>query len=255
MLIYNQIGKNRTDKVFIEGLRMTNGSSSQLDAALAVRQAAINLAYTNTEITIITNIFQGCGYNIPAFLPVEYLAFDAERSTATDVALSWETARERDNSGFHVERSLNGVDFTEIGTVPAAGGAHRQAYSFNDLQAPRGMAHYRLRQVDTNGKENFSEVRTVAGIESLALDFSIAPQPAHDRIWVRLSGLASATSAELRITDLNGRVLLTRDVPASELEAAYALPLSADWAAGLYLLEIQAGTQHLSKRFTIDGDR
>lgn len=255
MLIYNQIGKTKTDQAFIEGLRMTNGSSSQLDAALAVRQAAINLGYTATEITIITNIFQGCGYAIPNFLPVEYLAFEAERSTANEVALSWETARERDNTGFQLERSTDGVAFARIGFVPSAGGDKRQAYSYTDLDAPRGSAHYRLRQVDLNGNSSLSEVRTVAGIDELALEFSIAPQPAHDRIWVRVRGMASASTARLRITDLEGRELLVRDLSATELNEAVALPLSASWAAGLYLLEVQAGNQHLSKRFVIDGDR
>lgn len=254
MLIYNQIGKFQTDKAFIEGLRMTNGSSSQLDAALAVRQAAINLGYTTTEITIITNIFQGCGYNIPNFLPVDYLGFSAERSTATNVELSWETARERDNAGFHLERSTDGVTFGEIGFVPSAGGAHRQAYSFTDLQAPQGTAHYRLRQVDFNGATSYSEVRSVAGMDA-ALDISLAPQPAHDRLWVRVSGLANASHAELRVFDLEGRELLVRSVSAGELADGYALPLSADWAAGLYLLELRAGAQHLRERFVIDGDR
>ena len=98
-------------------------------------------------------------------------------------------------------------------------------------------------------------MRTVAGIDELALEFSIAPQPAHDRVWVRVRGMATASTARLRITDLEGRELLVRELSATELNEAFALPLSASWAAGLYLLEVQAGNQHLSKRFVIDGDR
>jgi zinc metalloprotease ZmpB len=255
MKIFDQIGKFKTDKVFIEGLRMTNGSSSQLDAALAVRQAAINLSYTATEITIITNMFQGCGYAIPNFLPVEYLGFEASRSTATNVELQWETARERVNTGFHIERSTDGTLFKTISFVPSAGGERGQTYSFTDLDAPRGSTHYRLRQVDLDGTESHSEVRTVAGIDDMALQVSVAPQPAHDRLWIRVGGMASASTVHLSITDLSGRELWVQDLPASALESAYALPLNSEWAAGLYLLEISSGAQRLSKRFVIDGDR
>lgn len=44
MRIYNRIGKEKTDRIFLEGLSMTNSSSNQQTAAIAVRQAAIDLS-------------------------------------------------------------------------------------------------------------------------------------------------------------------------------------------------------------------
>ena len=44
MLVWDAIGQEETDKIFYEGLGMTNGSSNQDDTANAVYQAAINLS-------------------------------------------------------------------------------------------------------------------------------------------------------------------------------------------------------------------
>ncbi len=65
MEIWDEIGQQRMDKIFYEGLGMTNGSSNQNDAANAVYQAALNLNYTQAEITAIHAGLTSCGYTLP----------------------------------------------------------------------------------------------------------------------------------------------------------------------------------------------
>lgn len=65
MKIYDIIGKTQTDKIFLEGLAMTNGTSDQNDAANAAYQAAINMNYPTSEITTIYTEFTACGYTLP----------------------------------------------------------------------------------------------------------------------------------------------------------------------------------------------
>jgi len=65
MNIYDIIGRAKTDKIFLEGLGMTNGSSSQDDAANAAFQAAINMGYSNADINTIYTEFTSCGYILP----------------------------------------------------------------------------------------------------------------------------------------------------------------------------------------------
>jgi PKD repeat protein len=66
MTVWDQIGQQEMDKIFYEGLGMTNGSSSQNDAANAVYQAAINLSYTTAQLTAIHDSLTACGYILPA---------------------------------------------------------------------------------------------------------------------------------------------------------------------------------------------
>jgi len=65
MNIYDIIGRAKTDKIFLEGLGMTNGSSSQDDAANAAYQSAINMGYSAADINTIYTEFTSCGYILP----------------------------------------------------------------------------------------------------------------------------------------------------------------------------------------------
>ncbi|SIQ33749.1 Por secretion system C-terminal sorting domain-containing protein [Chryseobacterium sp. RU37D] len=71
MRIYNKIGKAKTDRAFLEGLSMTNSNTNQQNAAIAVRQAAIDMlgtfGYTCSDITDMTTEFTAAGYTLPSY--------------------------------------------------------------------------------------------------------------------------------------------------------------------------------------------
>ncbi|UQB67229.1 T9SS type A sorting domain-containing protein [Epilithonimonas zeae] len=71
MRIYNRIGKEKTDRIFLEGLAMTNSSSNQQTAAVAVRQASIDMlgtyGFTCDDVNIITEELTTSGYTLPAY--------------------------------------------------------------------------------------------------------------------------------------------------------------------------------------------
>ncbi|MBR9757642.1 MAG: T9SS type A sorting domain-containing protein [Algicola sp.] len=81
MGIWDQIGQQEMDTIFYEGLGMTNGSSSQNDAANAVYQAAINLNYTEAQRAIIHTSLTACGYTLPALPGPPVAAFSADTPT------------------------------------------------------------------------------------------------------------------------------------------------------------------------------
>jgi hypothetical protein len=66
MKIYDVIGRTKMDKAFLEGLALTNSSSNQKTAAVAVRQAAINMNYPCADIQTMTDKFNATGYAMPA---------------------------------------------------------------------------------------------------------------------------------------------------------------------------------------------
>lgn len=71
MRIYNRIGKEKTDRIFLEGLSMTNSSSNQQTAAVAVRQSAIDMlgtfGFTCDDVAVITEELTTSGYTLPAY--------------------------------------------------------------------------------------------------------------------------------------------------------------------------------------------
>lgn len=60
--VWNQLGRERTDKAVFEGIRLTTGSSTQPQAANAVMQAAANMGYTLAEVQAFYTSYQTQGY-------------------------------------------------------------------------------------------------------------------------------------------------------------------------------------------------
>ncbi|WP_083997394.1 T9SS type A sorting domain-containing protein [Chryseobacterium angstadtii] len=71
MRIYDKIGKEKTDRAFLEGLSVTNSSTNQQSAAIAVRQAAIDMlgqfGFNCADIAVMTQEFTAAGYTLPAY--------------------------------------------------------------------------------------------------------------------------------------------------------------------------------------------
>ncbi|MFC6222625.1 hypothetical protein ACFP2F_05175 [Hymenobacter artigasi] len=86
-------------------------------------------------------------------LPVELKDFAVKRGPNA-VYAAWATASERNSQRFILERSLNGEQFIEVGTLPAAGiSTSTLNYTLTDNQLPAyaPTLYYRLRQVDADG--------------------------------------------------------------------------------------------------------
>jgi len=66
MKIFDVIGRTKMDRAFLEGLALTNSSTNQKTAAVAVRQAAINMNYPCADIQTMTDKFNAAGYAMPA---------------------------------------------------------------------------------------------------------------------------------------------------------------------------------------------
>lgn len=81
MRIWDRIGREKTDRAFLEGLAMTNSSTNQQNAARAVRQAALDMVgqfgFTCADIIVMTEEFTETGYNMPAY--------DCEDMSVSDV--------------------------------------------------------------------------------------------------------------------------------------------------------------------------
>ena len=121
-----------------------------------------------------------CGTsNIP--LPVHFKSFNVARS-GSKVIVKWETASEQNNSGFAVERNVNG-SWSQVAFVPSQSVTGNSdellSYQFDDLNTIKGITQYRIRQVDLDSKSKYSEVRSVRG-EGQSGKMIVYPNPSTD---------------------------------------------------------------------------
>ena len=210
-------------------------------AAATTTPTSRSFSFSTTVLGVLTVS------NVANPLPVELVEFTAERQ-GEDGLLRWATASEKNNDRFEVESSADGRTFRRIGQVQGHGTtAQRHEYRLLDANLARYQAspvYYRLRQVDQDGTETLSPVRTVqvpgATPKLLAEAF---PNPHHTgKLTLRVQAL-EAGSVTLKVHEATGRVLWqeTRAVQAGWNEQP--LSRAAELPAGLYLLSVQQGSQ------------
>lgn len=104
-------------------------------------------------------IVPGNSYSV---LPVELSYFRVNKSNAVAL-LEWQTASERNNAGFTVERSSDGKSFVQIGEATGKGDSDEAVnYTFTDNNPANGINYYRLKQQDFDGSVSYSPVRSIS---------------------------------------------------------------------------------------------
>lgn len=89
-------------------------------------------------------------------VPVELTSFAAS-SKDDVVSLTWSTATETNNHGFEVERKSGTGEYLRIGFVEGNGTTTQtKAYSFTDSKLSAGSYTYRLKQIDFDGRYEYS---------------------------------------------------------------------------------------------------
>lgn len=186
-------------------------------------------------------------------LPVELTSFTGKVDGHNLATLRWTTASERNTAYFALERSTEGISFTEAGRVPAAGASSQVlAYQWDDPQQLTHLTYYRLRQADNDGTVVYSSVVALSpsNTQSSRL-LEVYPNPsAGQAIQLLLQGY-SGEPITLRLTDTLGRTLLSQSLTPSDARYLAPLPLLQALASGTYILTLVSSSPPIQKRLTI----
>lgn len=100
---------------------------------------------------------------LPISLPVELTSFSGEYNPKDKTNdLKWSTASEINNDYFLIERRTEEGLFETVGRVEGNGSTQLQStYAFKDDRIKSVFNYYRLKQVDFDGKFEYSDIITV----------------------------------------------------------------------------------------------
>lgn len=158
----------------------------------------------------------------PTPLPVELVSFTAQ-AQPDSVAISWQTASERNCFGFWLERSTDGLAFAPLHFTAGAGTTSTlRGYQVRDGLPQLRTHYYRLRQVDVGGAQQYSPVVAVAPVKRPASVATVYPSPAHDRAHVT----GSPGGTPVRLYDAAGRLSRQQCLEGEGLLDLRGLPAS-----------------------------
>ena len=195
-------------------------------------------AYTGAGTAPDIGAFEG-NYMFGA-LPVKWSDWKVVRKDNLNV-VSWLTLGENNNSGFYIEKSVDGKAFKSIGFVAsmAPGGTNTETilYQFTDKEATQAVSYYRIKQVDKDGKYNYSPVLSVGGLVTDELRFSaVYPNPVKDQLNVSLVSPANERM-QLVLIDVMGRIAHQQAVTVQQGANGIVVDMSR-LGSGRYIMKL-----------------
>ncbi len=152
-------------------------------------------------------------------LPVKLIDFKGSKYGSSNL-LSWTTITELNNTGFELQRSSNGRDFTKIGFIATkADNGNSGAvinYSFEDNNPLAGTCYYRLKQIDKDGKYSYSSVVLLTGNKGSIFEIVNAyPNPVISNLNLVVNATKDET-VEMVVTDIVGKIIYRTSKPATK---------------------------------------
>lgn len=217
---YPLLPQNPTDLAGMDTLRITKVSGGPLGSGTSTLIVPSSVTWDATfqywRVTFFTPSFSyfyvhaNNASNTP--LPVTFSSFTANKQQQTAV-LSWTTVSERNNSGFNIERSLDGKEFKAIGRMETkAEGGYSDvplSYSYTDKNPVSGINYYRLVQEDRDGNNTFSTIRSLDF--SNKSSFNCYPNPTEGQLTIE-HNTDKQELLHFRMTDVMGRIVRQAEV-------------------------------------------
>jgi hypothetical protein len=178
--------------------------------------------------------------------PVELISFTAQTSD-NGVVLNWSTATETNNSGFEIERMLQGSQYNKIAYIPGYGTTtEKHNYIYIDENLNAGKYNYRLKQLDYDGSYEYSQ--TIEAVVEAPAEFSLEqnyPNPFNPTTKIKFT-IATVTLRQaqsdirvtLRVFDVLGNeiaTLINEEKPAGTYEVEFD---RAGLPSGIYFYQL-----------------
>jgi len=203
------------------------------------------------------------GSSGPVVLPVELTSFTISVITG-HVVLKWKTATEVNNYGFEIERMTpsqtlplvgggQGGGWSKIGFVEGAGTTNApKEYSYSDKNISVGKYSYRLKQIDRDGKFEYSQSVEIT-VEQTPNVFALEqnyPNPFNPSTMINFR-LSTSNFTMLKVYDAIGREVAT--LVNETKEAGYYSETfdGTKHSSGIYFVRLQSGHEVQLKKMQL----
>lgn len=187
----------------------------------------------STDWAIVTIFVNSIGA-----LPVSWKSFDVNRNDES-VTAEWITASEINNDYFMLQKSSDGITFIDVSRIQGSGNKTTDTeYSTIDTSDPFSDVYYRVKQVDFDGKTDYSEIKFLKS-KKVTEEMLIYPTVASDHINIKLADANEQQNYICRILDSSGKLSMEQNINGSELGNAYQIDVQ-ELAKGNYIVVLES---------------
>lgn len=219
------------------GLASSLISGTSYDVAARFASDGTNTLSANNIVLVGFALTSSTDGSTP--LPIDLIKFDYTIINS-EVNLSWQVATEENNNYFTIERSANGVIWTEIDRVQGAGNSNIITnYSIIDSKPLLGESYYRLKQTDFDGEYSFSNVIIV---NNNSPSLNILPNPSNGKFQIE-----TKEKIELTIFNTTGQEIYRNTLDASKI---CCIDLTSQ-PKGFYFLTYMSSNKKVVKKLVL----
>ncbi len=205
------------------------------------QQPAIKGNFLGGSHRTITSVFNtgfsgfGFGHISTGTLPVQLISFTATEKNKTAL-LNWKVDNELNTLLYSIQRSNDGINFSEIGSKTATAAAGIIQYTYTDGLPAKGWNYYRLVMYDHDGKFKISQVERLYFVFNII--YTIAPNPFSNKISITVNNKETA-EVIYTISDISGNTMINGSNPA--VSPGQVITINTQTlAAGIYNLKIKS---------------
>jgi len=155
--------------------------------------------------------------------------------------VKWATASEINSDHFLVERRVgNEPSFRSIAKVNAVGmSSEVREYTYEDEDiATKGVYYYRIKQVDTDGRIDYSDIVTVT-VDKAKVTMSLYPNPTINATMIKVTDI-TAQEITVSIFTKDGKLISSGLILEEVSVGNYELRLDvANFIPGVYTVQIE----------------
>ncbi len=178
--------------------------------------------------------------------PLYFIDFSAKAQSSYNL-LQWKMGGVSSDASFEIERSLDGRNFTKIGTLkglPLLSGY----FQYQDSRAFTGNTWYRIKCVNTDGHELYSTIELIQG-GNKSDDFYLVNNPAHQFVYIAATGKYEGTY-DYQLLSVNGQ-LIQKGKITTQAGGICSISLSSSVVPGSYVLDIRNAQHKLTQQILV----
>jgi photosystem II stability/assembly factor-like uncharacterized protein len=234
-------------------LKTTDGGDTWTKSAQITGNALMSATLIDGSTTLVAGNSGTIIKSSNAPLPVELVSFTASVRNNT-VNLNWETATEVDNYGFEIERKDNNSNWTRIGFIEGHSTSNSpKYYTFSDNPTGSSKFSYRLKQIDNDGKFEYSHEVEVL-IDNLPNGYLLGqnyPNPFNPETSIKFV-LKENTKATLKVYNALGELVATLFDGIADAGRFYNIKFNGiNLSSGLYIYTLDAGKYRQTRKMIL----
>jgi photosystem II stability/assembly factor-like uncharacterized protein len=193
------------------------------------------------------------GLSWTPIIPVELTSFSAT-SSGKSVLLQWTTATEVNNLGFEIERNSSSSGYRTIAFIEGQGTSSQPySYTYTDSEVKVGLYSYRLKQLDYDGKYEYSEELQVNILGNAIVSYNLQqnyPNPFNPTTNIMYS-VPEKSNIKIVVYDALGNEITTL-VNEEKSQGEYIVEFNASHLpSGFYFYRMLGESYNLSRKMLL----